>query len=52
MWRKLCFVSHELVRPSLVDMEGHNRKKVIVITFKMAAPLCQCYQVSALDVLC
>ncbi|KAM9848975.1 mitochondrial import inner membrane translocase subunit TIM44 [Aulostomus maculatus] len=26
-------------------MEGHHRKKVTCTTFKMATPLCQCYQI-------
>lgn len=37
--------AHVLCSP-LVAAEGHHRKKVIHVTFKMAAPLCQCYQVS------
>ncbi|XP_056234084.1 mitochondrial import inner membrane translocase subunit TIM44-like [Seriola aureovittata] len=38
-------VSHDSEDPPLVDMEGHHRKKVRGTTFKMATPLCQCYQI-------
>lgn len=37
--------------PPFMGMEGHHRKKVTGTTFKMATPLCQCYQVRAWNIL-